>query len=405
MKSLLKVALALLGTGVALIATGILLIARQMGATPYPSALGGPAWLSLLLGSLLLWAGCIGVAVLLPRRWVILAGVLTVASGVVLPWFFLAIWLSSWADYLEIAALAVLVAGCLQLGVAAIRGKGRRPRWVAVGALGGLLVVLLIANVFVYRDRFYPVYFDWQAETGFRMISTVPAGRHLGFFGEVYGGLVTLQARSWIAHEFRTGGWTKAKGHLFVQLLPALPPVVIGLAYNAEPWEIIDPDATPLMQAAERGDLQAVKTLLASGADVNARDQRGWTPLMHASMSLKANAEVVRTLIAAGADVNAKDRVGRTALIWAAGLASDGRGKVGVLLAAHADPNAKSTFGETPLECVVGDAGALDVAAQLLAAGADPNAKAREGGTVLSLAAGAGDTEMVQLLKRFGARE
>ena len=404
MRSLLKISLVLLVAGLALLATGILLTAGRAEATPYPSVLGHPAWVSLQLGSLLLWAGCVGVAAIVPRRWTILGGILMVGTGLVSPSLFLAIWVTSWTRYLEIPALAVLAAGCLQLGVAAIRGKGRRPRWVAVGALGGLLVVLLIANVFVYRARFYPVYFDWQAETGFRMISTVPPGRHLGFLGKVYGGLVTLQARPWIAHDFRKEGWTKAKGHLFVQLLPALPPVVIGLAYNAEPWEIIDPDATPLMQAAERGDLQAVKTLLASGADVNAHDQRGWTPLMHASMSLKANAEVVRTLIAAGADVNAKDRVGRTALVWAAGLASDGRGKVGVLLAAHADPNAKSSFGETPLEAAV-EVGCIDTAAELLAAHADPNAIVLEGTTPLSIALRGGDAKMASLLRQAGARD
>jgi ankyrin repeat protein len=76
-----------------------------------------------------------------------------------------------------------------------------------------------------------------------------------------------------------------------------------------------------------------------------------------------------------------------------------------VLLAAHADPNVKSTFGETPLERVVGDAGALDVAAQLLAAGADPNARVLDGTTVLSLAQEAGRTEMARLLRRAGARQ
>lgn len=33
-----------------------------------------------------------------------------------------------------------------------------------------------------------------------------------------------------------------------------------------------------LIEAVKKGDFEAVETLLASGADVNARDDKGWTP-------------------------------------------------------------------------------------------------------------------------------
>ena len=280
---------------------------------------------------------------------------------------------------------------------------GNRRRWV-VGCVAFILVSLVVANILVFPRYFgAEVYFEWQAKRGFSTIYVFPPSENVGALKRVLGGLVALEARPFIGKELRRSGWDEAKGYFLVQSIP-FPPIVTGLNRSGHST-LIDPKVTPLMQAAEAGDLQAVKTLLASGADVNAHDQRGWTPLMHASMSLKANAEVVRTLMAAGADVNAKDRVGRTALIWAAWLASDGRGKVGVLLAAHADPNAKSSFGETPLERVVGDAGALDVAAQLLAAGADPNARVLNGTTPLSLAQEAGRTEMARLLRRAGARQ
>jgi ankyrin repeat protein len=42
-------------------------------------------------------------------------------------------------------------------------------------------------------------------------------------------------------------------------------------------------DRTPLRLAAFRGDLRSVRRLLASGADVNARDVDGMTALMYAS--------------------------------------------------------------------------------------------------------------------------
>jgi ankyrin repeat protein len=50
-------------------------------------------------------------------------------------------------------------------------------------------------------------------------------------------------------------------------------------------------------------------TLIADGADLNARDENDWTPL-HCAASNK-NPAVVEALIAAGADIKARDSVGR----------------------------------------------------------------------------------------------
>jgi uncharacterized protein len=81
---------------------------------------------------------------------------------------------------------------------------------------------------------------------------------------------------------------------------------------------------TALMRAAV-GDnrrllqqrLVMVILLLDDGADVNARDARGSTPLMKACMAEPVNQEVVRLLISRGADINARDSLGQTALSWA----------------------------------------------------------------------------------------
>ena len=67
----------------------------------------------------------------------------------------------------------------------------------------------------------------------------------------------------------------------------------------------------PLHSAAKSGDLSAVKTLIAAGADLEARDKKyGSTPL-HWAASLNANPAVVEALIAAGADPKALDKDGR----------------------------------------------------------------------------------------------
>jgi ankyrin repeat protein/uncharacterized protein YecT (DUF1311 family) len=67
-----------------------------------------------------------------------------------------------------------------------------------------------------------------------------------------------------------------------------------------------------MLQAAGRGHLEQVKTFLAKGGDVNARNKFGETVMMAAAMA--GNLDLVRFLIDKGADVNAKDEKGRTAL-------------------------------------------------------------------------------------------
>ncbi len=67
-----------------------------------------------------------------------------------------------------------------------------------------------------------------------------------------------------------------------------------------------------LIEAARKGDIAKVKTLLAEGAEVNHQDQYGYTALIWAAN--KGHAEVVKHLLAEGAEVNHKNKKGETAL-------------------------------------------------------------------------------------------
>ena len=71
-----------------------------------------------------------------------------------------------------------------------------------------------------------------------------------------------------------------------------------------------------LLEAANRGDLDTVRFLIASGAPVNAADAQGVTPLHRAAWA--DNVEIVRLLLEAGADPSLQDNNYRaTARGWA----------------------------------------------------------------------------------------
>jgi ankyrin repeat protein len=63
-----------------------------------------------------------------------------------------------------------------------------------------------------------------------------------------------------------------------------------------------------LQDTAVYGDINAVRLLIDRGADVNAFDALGRTPLMYAAVSDLLPLDVVKLLIDRGADVNARDR-------------------------------------------------------------------------------------------------
>ena len=93
----------------------------------------------------------------------------------------------------------------------------------------------------------------------------------------------------------------------------------------------------------------------------------------------------VAELLALGANINARDQYGRTPLMYAAGENAD-LNRVDELIARGADVNAKSTAGWTPLMFAVQNADDLDIPVFLLNAGADPTATNSEGQSVLDVA-------------------
>jgi ankyrin repeat protein len=93
---------------------------------------------------------------------------------------------------------------------------------------------------------------------------------------------------------------------------------------------------------------------LAAGADVNAKNKYGSTPLHRAIEA--AHKEIAELLIANGADVNAKGEADATPLHYAAT-----KEVAELLIVKGADVNAKDEFGETPLDLADGKTETADL--------------------------------------------
>ena len=193
-----------------------------------------------------------------------------------------------------------------------------------------------------------------------------------------------------------------------------------------------------VLAAAARGDAAEIKRLAAGGADVNARDGYGRTPLHVATF--RKNRDAINALVKAGADINATEsdrydavtiaavaddvgtlrmllhlgasakqvtsRYDGTALIAAAHLGHDG--VVKVLIASGAPLNHVNNLGWTALieAIVLGNGGPhhVETVRALVHAGANVNLADGKGQTPLALARAHHHDAMVKILEKAGAR-
>ena len=138
--------------------------------------------------------------------------------------------------------------------------------------------------------------------------------------------------------------------HLLLTTIAAVVLVGCGESQQPEPPTAKAPDIS-IHDAAEEGNIEAVKQHLAAGTDVNVKGGRMvGTPLHYAA--LEAHKEIIELLIAKGADVNAKGSIGQTSLHDAI---DRGHKEIAELLIANgADVNANDIDGTTPLDSAIG---------------------------------------------------
>jgi ankyrin repeat protein len=157
---------------------------------------------------------------------------------------------------------------------------------------------------------------------------------------------------------------------------------------------------SPVADAAMRKDAQAVKALLRDGADVNAAQGDGMTPLHWAASN--GDAELVRVLLYAGANVRATTRLGAYTPLHLASQ-TGAPAVIEALINAGASVNAPTSTGATPL-MLAAAAGQLEAVSLLLAHKADANAKENANGqTALMFAAARDRSDVVRELLKHGA--
>ena len=199
------------------------------------------------------------------------------------------------------------------------------------------------------------------------------------------------------------------------------------LQAGADPNAPDDNGLTPLHRGAENSNPMVVTHLLDAGADLNARDNDGYTAL-HWAAAQSGNDRVVKALLDRGADPFAESNDGRTPLHSALRYRADPsvvsrmldagadqhltplqlsvlQGDVMAvdrLLADGTDPNEADRYGWRPLHFAVPLAG-LEAVSALLAAGADVDARTASGATALHLAASQAPVSVVSALLSAGA--
>src|SRR5262245_38396290 len=174
----------------------------------------------------------------------------------------------------------------------------------------------------------------------------------------------------------------------------------IGIAAIALSAWLGAASSSPVADAAQHSDRDAVKALWKHAADVNAAQGDGMTALHWAAM--KNDVELAQMLLYAGANARALTRIGSyTPLILAA---QSGQAAVmEPLVAAGADVNAKTSNGSTVL-MLASASGNVDAVKLLVDKGADVNAKEQTRGlSAVMFAAAANRAAVVSLLATRGA--
>jgi len=146
-----------------------------------------------------------------------------------------------------------------------------------------------------------------------------------------------------------------------------IPPSSIASSYQSRFPHIFD--------AAQEGTIEDVRYFIETqGTDINTRAISSDNTPLHFAAGWNLNVEVLQYLVSQGADVNAKNCVGNTPLYFAARINSVD--VLHILISHGANVNAKCSEWYTPLHGAADYNSNIEVLKYLISQGADVNAKA-----------------------------
>src|SRR5262245_32472561 len=204
---------------------------------------------------------------------------------------------------------------------------------------------------------------------------------------------------------------------------------MVNTAITIEDWwtppGIGDVVSTPLMAALSVGSVDSARLLLERGADVNARDSIGRTPM---TVAITYCPRAIKLLLTYGADINEQTRFGSPLLTaaryqwfypnsmgeWTSNAvyrllerAGEKNNAVRILLENGADPNTRDSAGRNALMVISLESRhekVIEIIGEmLLKAGCDINAVDNEGKTPLNYALQGGREAAVNFLLNHGA--
>ena len=150
-----------------------------------------------------------------------------------------------------------------------------------------------------------------------------------------------------------------------------LPRTIATLLLTLVVLAAAPPQDSPVADAAMRGDLALVRSLINQGADVNGAQGDGMTALHWAAEN--GSAATADLLLSAGANLSAVTRLGGYTPLHLAAKAGSAE-VVRVFLEAGADPRAATTTGGATALHFAAAAGNGHAVTELIEHGADPNA-------------------------------
>ncbi len=224
------------------------------------------------------------------------------------------------------------------------------------------------------------------------------------------------------------------RAHQFFALVKKNDADAVSAALDSDPSliEAFDGDHQAIHEAALRGNADVLDALMERGADINRKNGWGWTPIVLAAYH--NHIEAVRRLIAAGAEVgenggnpihyagqNRHREVCRLLVehgavdsmvpdgdpdalsVFRAAYAYDAHALRQLLNRRQELANARDECERTPMH-EAATAGALEIVETLIEAGGDVNARDEDGETPLTRAAAHRQEEVVNALIAAGAR-